>query len=193
LLAKFEQQLRFIKTAPAIRQVIMAQITGWLNSEQHPLSGSHSAGIRCAVAYQMVLGWEQFLKGRITFHWAILLDFEFLRCQQRNTGTSWAAQLVRETWDLSWSIWDHCNEILHTSDVQDKLLGDMDSIDFAIIEEWHAGSDTLWTIDRRQLKTQSGMDAASFVSVGISSFGMFTQHKSYEVKGFEPFWTRTVR
>jgi hypothetical protein len=58
---------------------------------------------------------------------------------------------VWATWDLSWSLWDHRNEVLHTSDVQDKLL-DMDSIDFPIIEEWHAGSDPLWTIDRRQFR-----------------------------------------
>jgi hypothetical protein len=150
-LAKFEQRLRFIKTAPAICQAIMSQLTEGLNSEQRPLSGSYNVGIRRAIAYQKVLGWEQFMKGRITFHWAILQDFEFRRRQQWNTGASWAAQMVRATWDISWSLWDHRNEILHTSDVLDKLL-DMDSIDFAIIEEWHAGDEALWMIDRRQFR-----------------------------------------
>jgi hypothetical protein len=28
----------------------------------------------------------------------------------------------------------------------------LDSIDFAIIEEWHAGDDALWMIDRRQFR-----------------------------------------
>jgi hypothetical protein len=152
-LAKFEQQLRYIKTATVICLVIMSQITGWLNAEQRPLSGSHSVGIRRAVAYQTVLGWEQFMKCRITFHWEILQDFEFRRRQQWHTGTFWAAHLVRATWDPSWSMWDHRNEVLHTSDVQDNKLLDMDSIDFAIIEEWgHAGSDALWAIDRRQFR-----------------------------------------
>jgi hypothetical protein len=37
------------------------------------------------------------------------------------------------------------------------------------------------------LETQSAMGTALFVSVGISSFGMFLQHTSDEVKRFEPF------
>jgi hypothetical protein len=36
-------------------------------------------------------------------------------------------------------MWDHCNEVLHNSDVHDHLL-DMDGIDFSIVKEWHAGS-----------------------------------------------------
>jgi hypothetical protein len=93
------------------------------------------------------------LKGQITFHWAILQDFEFQCGEQQNTGASWAAHLVWAIWDLSWSLWGHSNEVLHTLDdvQQDKFL-DMDSIDFAIIEEWHAGSDELWAIDRRQFR-----------------------------------------
>jgi hypothetical protein len=51
-------------------------------------------------------------------------------------------------------MWNHRNEVHHTSDVQDKLL-DMDSIDFAIIEEWHAGSDALWAVDQRQFRVIS--------------------------------------
>jgi hypothetical protein len=41
--------------------------------------------------------------------------------------------------DLTWMPWDdHCNDALHNSDINHKLL-DMDAINLAIIEEWHTG------------------------------------------------------
>jgi hypothetical protein len=54
-------------------------------------------------------------------------------------------------WDFTWSLWDNRNEILHHSDVLDKLLA-MDTVNLSIIEEWHAGGDDLMPIDRMQWK-----------------------------------------
>ncbi len=54
-------------------------------------------------------------------------------------------------WDFTWSLWDNRNEILHHSEVLDELL-DMDTVNLAIIEEWHMGGDDLMPIDRMQWK-----------------------------------------
>jgi hypothetical protein len=99
------------------------------------------------VSYQTRLGWEQFLKGWIVTHWAKMQDHESAHRQLRYFGSTWAASLVLAIWDFSWSLWDHCNELLHKPEVQDQLL-DMDAIDFEIIVEWHAGSEDLWPMDK---------------------------------------------
>jgi hypothetical protein len=91
------------------------------------------------------------MKGRIVTHWAALQDHEFRRRQLRHSGTTWATSLVLAIWDLSWSLWDHRNDVLHNTDAHDRFL-DMDSIDLSIIEEWHVGSDTLLPIDKMQFR-----------------------------------------
>jgi hypothetical protein len=40
-------------------------------------------------------------------------------------------------WDFTWTLSYHRNDVLHNSDVHNKLL-DMDAIDLAIIKEWQA-------------------------------------------------------
>jgi hypothetical protein len=51
-----------------------------------------------------------------------------------------------EAWDFTWTFWDHRNDVLQNLAVNDKLL-DVDTIDLAIIEEWHAGGRELIPMD----------------------------------------------
>jgi hypothetical protein len=129
----------------------MLIVRSWLYSEPMPKLQRVPLEVRRAVAHQTVLGWEQFMKGCIVTHWATLQDYEFCRRQQRHSGATWAASRVLAIWDLSWSLWDHRNEVLHTPEIQDRFI-DMDSIDLEIIEEWHAGYDDLWAIDKMQFR-----------------------------------------
>jgi hypothetical protein len=64
-----------------------------------------------------------------------------------STGKSWAVALTLAIWELSWQMWDHCNGILHNSDVYDHLVN-LDAMDFSIIEEWHAGPKDLAALDQ---------------------------------------------
>jgi hypothetical protein len=52
-------------------------------------------------------------------------------------------------WDFTWTLLDHCNDVLHNLDVHDQLL-DIDAIDLAIIEEWHAGGGERIPMDQMQ-------------------------------------------
>jgi hypothetical protein len=52
---------------------------------------------------------------------------------------------------LHWTPWDHRNDVLHNSDVHDKVR-DMDTINLAIIEEWYVGGEDLFPIDLMQWK-----------------------------------------
>jgi hypothetical protein len=64
-------------------------------------------------------------------------------------------------------MWDNRNEILHHSKVLDELL-DMDTVDLAIIEEWHMGGDDLMPNDRMQWR---GITLESLLAVETAVIG----------------------
>jgi hypothetical protein len=66
-------------------------------------------------------------------------------------STNRAKILIMEAWDFTWTFWDHRNDVLQNLAVNDKLL-DVDTIDLAIIEEWHAGGRELIPMDWMQWK-----------------------------------------
>jgi hypothetical protein len=125
-------------------------LQGWLGTGDTNTT-AFSESIQQALDQQSRLGWDQFLRGRIGLKWAQLRSQHFLELKLRHTGQKWASLLIMAIWDFTWSMWDNRNDILHHSEVLDKLL-DMDIIDLSIIEEWHAGADDLMPIDRMQWK-----------------------------------------
>jgi hypothetical protein len=84
----------------------------------------------------------------------------FKELKLRQVGQKWASLLIMAVWEFTWTLWDHCNNVLHNSDVHDQLL-DMDSIDLAIIEEWHGGREELIRMDRMQWK---GLDLETLLA-----------------------------
>jgi hypothetical protein len=64
-------------------------------------------------------------------------------------------------WDFTCTLWDDWNDVLHNSDVHDKLL-DMAAANFEIIEEeWHAA--------RRRGVDLNGSDAVQRTGVGYTA------------------------
>jgi hypothetical protein len=110
-----------------------------------------TAKMQAALDHQLKLGWDQFVRGRIVTHWQELQSAHFEELQLRQTGQKWASLLIMAVWDFTWTLWDHRNDVLHNSDVHDQLF-DMDTINLAIIEEWHAGGEELIPMDQMQWK-----------------------------------------
>jgi hypothetical protein len=138
-----------IKTAPLILEAILSGLQCWIAADGMPTD--FNADIQAALDHQLKLGWDQFVRGRIVTHWQELQSAHFEELQLRQTGQKWASLLIMAVWDFTWTLWDHRNDVLHNSDVHDQLL-DMDAIDLAIIEEWHAGGGELIPMDQMQWK-----------------------------------------
>ncbi len=133
VLKVFDTRLRTIKTSKDIRRTMLAHVRAWMNGTR-PYIRPTPQHLRATVSNQTMLGWDQFLKGRIAKSWVPLQATDFDARQLRNTGKSWAAALTVAIWELSWQIWDHCNDILHNRDVYDHLI-DMDAKERSIIVE----------------------------------------------------------
>jgi hypothetical protein len=146
VLEAFDTQLRTIKRSKDIRRKILAHVRAWMNGTQ-PARRPILQHPQAAVRDQTMLGWDQFLKGRIAQSWTPLQSTDFAGRQLRITGKSWAAVLTLAILELSWQMWDHRNDILHNSDVYDHFI-DMKAADFSIIQEWHAGPDDLAVLDQ---------------------------------------------
>jgi hypothetical protein len=96
---------------------------------------------------QLSLGKEELLRGRLVKGWQVLQHQAFKNYAPWMKGLSWSANVIKALWSLSFFIWQGRNEILHQSEVQDKLLN-MDNIDLAILEEWGMGETGLHEKDK---------------------------------------------
>jgi hypothetical protein len=152
------QRMVDIKTAPQIQEALLTVLKCWIEDDGIPTN--FTAEIQSALDQQLTLGWNQFVRGRIALKWQQLQSAHFEDLKVRQTGQKWASHLIMAVWDFTWTLWDHRNDVLHNSDVHDKLL-DMDAIDLAIIEEWHAGGKELIPMDRMQWK---GLDLETLLA-----------------------------
>ena len=152
------QRMVDIKTAPQIQEALLTVLKCWIEDDGIPTN--FTAEIQSALDQQLTLGWNQFVRGRIALKWQQLQSAHFEDLKVRQTGQKWASLLIMAVWDFTWTLWDHRNDVLHNSDVHDKLL-DMDAIDLAIIEEWHAGGKELIPMDRMQWK---GLDLETLLA-----------------------------
>jgi hypothetical protein len=103
--------------------------------------------IQQVLKQQIHLGWDQFVQGCIATHWQQIQSTYFEELKVRQAGQKWMSLLIMIVWDFNWTLWDHGNDVLHkNSDVHNELL-DMAAMNFAIIEEWHAGGEELILMD----------------------------------------------
>jgi hypothetical protein len=106
-------------------------ITQWMQTgeRQQPLHPPDlhpfSSQIADAIAHQNLLGWDQFLHGRISQHWATCqiswqhhcINHPPSRCP--HDSASWATQIVKWGITTFFTLWHHRNESAHnTTDPQ---------------------------------------------------------------------------
>ena len=149
-IGKFRDTLLAMKTETTLQAAIIAQTKGWL---QHLPVIAHTfpLEIRRAMHSQGKLGWDQFLRGRIVKEWQPIQEKELQRLKSKRTSLTWVANLVQAIWDMSWTLWDHRNDVLHNSDMHDQLL-DMETTDMRILEEWTVGTQGLHRLDKVQFR-----------------------------------------
>ena len=91
---------------------------------------------RCMVD-QVSIGWEQFLTGFFSKHWAALQQKYYSAKFPRKSGQRWAVRLSHQLWRLLFSLWENRNTILHETQI-DRLSGES-SLRWAIGQEYSKG------------------------------------------------------
>ena len=73
-----------------------------------------------AIQQQQVIGWGDFMFGRVSTKWSTALSLSYTgkRCKQMTTAT-----MIHHIYNISYSMWEGRNKVLHAKEKQHKLLG----------------------------------------------------------------------
>ncbi len=71
-----------------------------------------------AAAAQDVIGWQNFMEGKIAMEWGQLQDCHYVHLQSRCTVDHWTSGLISQLLELTRGMWTHQNKTLHVVDDQ---------------------------------------------------------------------------
>jgi hypothetical protein len=71
-----------------------------------------------AAAAQDVIGWQNFMEGKIAKEWGQLQDCHYVHLQSRCTVDHWTSRLILQLLELMHGMWTHRNKTLHVVDDQ---------------------------------------------------------------------------
>jgi hypothetical protein len=59
--------------------------------------------------------------GQVGYRWKGIQQQYLEFIARRNTGRKWVRELIKKLWGVSWDMWDHRNDILHSTITPAKL------------------------------------------------------------------------
>ena len=112
--------LRRALTDETIIYTIIANLRMWRADEPLPTEMDPNVHEVCQRA-QTMIGWRSFLQGKLSLEWADQQTQYYRLLGLRRTGKRWVVALIRKLWEVSWTMWDHRNKILHQDDLHEVL------------------------------------------------------------------------
>jgi len=131
-LARLEQIMKTMDTPRDISIAIIHGLNSWFENEQyngdepdiawpppnftyHP---QHHAAIQETFQKQSEIGWDEFLRGRISSDWGELVQtyYQQMNLGDRRNKMTWETQIIRTTWRIFFDTWQIRNELLHGAD-----------------------------------------------------------------------------
>ena len=115
---KLETDMTAIDTAPHIVTAIIRRIQQWrkYGDRALPRFKDHDQwGTQHAVREQDLIGWYQFLLGRVGRKWSDAQQRYIDSLYKRNTGRRWTISLIQKALDVAWDMWEQRNDIKHNT------------------------------------------------------------------------------
>lgn len=103
------------ETMPELQQAIINALEHWRAPLWSITQPTNQHDLLKAIDHQNQLGWSMFLHGSLSPFWKASQELYQLSVLQCTTGQTWAVSLLRRVWMIAWSMWDHCNEVLHST------------------------------------------------------------------------------
>ena len=124
-------------TEPGIARCIIVSLLAWRNNTQLPILSPNDI---CYEAHreQSILGYRAFAEGFISPLWSKIQETHFQRLRRRNKGVNWASLLLRQMWDILWSMWETRNELVQQAHLQ-QTSPEMLALNSQIEIEYEAG------------------------------------------------------
>jgi transposase len=96
-----------------------------------------------AVVKQDEIGWQNFVKGKISWSWVTLQLQHYQEQHSKQTVDKWTSGLVTQLLELTHGMWIHRNRVLHAVDEQGLALQQAVELEAAIHEEFRKGTNGL--------------------------------------------------
>lgn len=116
------------QTFPSITQIFTERLTAWRNHQEVNYPEPTLDFLATAYREQTDIGWYNFLQGRISNYWVKIQSAYYEKLESRRTGHTWASNLIRKLWEISWQMWNNQNDILYNvhTDADTRLSHKLD-------------------------------------------------------------------
>ena len=119
-LKKLEEHMETNNTCPEVKQEIITRLHFWVSAQEEPThqiqrdEDGNPDNLSQAIDDQNEIGWDQFLKGRLSLQW---INLQHKYCLDQNLqpkydGFNWASKLIKKILDVSLLLWDFRNKLL---------------------------------------------------------------------------------
>jgi hypothetical protein len=97
--------------------------------------------LKVAFRAQSQIGWDNFLKGRLSRDWIACMDYHFQNNRSKLTGQECITKLMLGLWEYMDRIWTYCNTRYHENTNQQVVRYKTEALDRRYEEIWakHAG------------------------------------------------------
>jgi hypothetical protein len=141
LLGRRQRWMTTSHTMPELRSAIIDGLNHWRDpSLARPISSV--LDMRLAVDLQDSLGWYQFSMGQVGYRWKGIQQQYLEFIARHNTGRKWVRELIKKPWAVAGDMWEHRNNILHSTIMPAKLRK-LAQLDLRIRYQFSLGIDGL--------------------------------------------------
>jgi hypothetical protein len=126
-----ENTLTHLDTPPDVFHAITYGLKSWFNNDRsygpepdinwpppsYPYTTDHSS-IQDAFAEQCDIGWEEFLRGRLSTKWGSIMQLFYKQSNSSSTKNTlaWEVTVIKTTWQIFLTCWEHRNVLKHGPD-----------------------------------------------------------------------------
>jgi len=121
-LTELKQWWKVEQTAPHLAQALVAGLQAWRHN-------AHDSTKEVVSQKQARIGWNGLLDGWLSLDWRSQQEAYWAQWRRQKSSKQWTVKLIKKLWNISWDLWDHCNEALHHSqnardDILDSRIND---------------------------------------------------------------------
>jgi len=137
-LNKLKQWLRAQGTEPEVRETLLSNLEAWSN-DTLPEPSTASTPLRDE---QTKIGWDRLLDGWLSQYWRSQQEKSWSQVRSRKSSRRWTSALIKKLWDISWDMWDHRNQELHSGGIEHQQILHL-AVDDQIHQAYEGGAQQL--------------------------------------------------
>ena len=122
MLRTISQKLRKVDTDPYLLEIALDGLT-WHFESRYLSPADYPERYRDLILHQNLIGWSNFMRGRLAKEWAKQQDAYLLRIQKHDSnknGRLWSTNLAAEILQQWWNVWEDRNRVRHGKDKQQQ-------------------------------------------------------------------------